>query len=1159
MKKKEFHELEFRFMKKLFLTMKICLFLVLISAATSFANVSYSQNKLLTLNLHNTTIKELIRDIEDQSEFIFVFYDDALDLDRKISISANEQPVEKILEQVLGPTNNTFAIFDRQIVIGKKSSADLNIVDGLPELVQAEQKKSISGKISDAKGNPVVGATIVVKGTTLGTIADANGQFNVQVTPDAKILVVSFVGMKSQEIDIQNKSEVNVVLEDENVGLDEVVVVGYGTQKKESVVGAISQVDNKGLMKSGVPTVTNAITGKLSGVLTIQQTGEPGSNSSEIIIRGLSSWNGSAPLTLVDGVERDFKDLDPTEINTISVLKDASATAVYGAKGANGVILVTTKRGSLGKPQLSITASTGAEYATSIPDHISSYQTMQMLNVAKMNGQQFTDLIPQSALNEYKNPSSPLKALQYPDVNWFDELTHSFAPLVNANINLQGGTNFVKYFCALGYLYEGDLFKAYHNGYDDSRYKYNRFNYRANLDFALTKSTQLLVNVGGEVGIKNQPKDSPWYNLYATSPGRFPAYFPAWVLEQVPDLDYPDATGSRLAASFGEYSGNPYTSLYSGSFNKYLDSKLFTDITLNQDLDFITKGLSFKGKVSLSTYYKNRVLYADFSFPQYILDYSKIGVDENGDGIVDSNPWMRNGQGNEVYNMPPVDLNVGGLESGYYKDLYYEVSLNYKKSIGNHNISALALLNRQEKDYQTDFPYYNEALVGRATYDYSHKYLVEFNVGYTGSERFAPGNRFGFFPAAAFGWTVSEEPFFKTAVPWMNKLKFRYSDGLTGSDQAQNRWLYISDFYKDPAGYIREDKGANTTAQWEEARKRDFGTEIGLFKNQLSLSVDLFDEYRDKMLLTPRTVTFLVGNSFKDLNMGKLKKHGLEVEAEYNKTLSNGLNYYVKGLFGYNENRIIFEDDPVNTPEYLKNSGKPLGAQLEGVTLTGSGYYTSINDIHNNPAAISIDQLNVGDYKYLDYSADGIISSNDKHPIKGNLYPPITYSLSSGFSYKGWEFSFMFQGNFGKYVDYNQTFECEFIKGDYSVHASQLDYWTPSNQDANHATLHYSSGGNIANLLWGGGEAASGYSIRVQDRFWRKADYIRLKEIYLGYNFTSNVLKRYLAVSTLNVYATANNVLTFTSLIEGDPERKDFQQGFYPQMSSFNLGVKCSF
>jgi hypothetical protein len=381
---------------------------------------------------------------------------------------------------------------------------------------------------------------------------------------------------------------------------------------------------------------------------------------------------------------------------------------------------------------------------------------------------------------------------------------------------------------------------------------------------------------------------------------------------------------------------------------------------------------------------------------------------------------------------------------------------------------------------------------------------------------------------------------------------------LVGSDQASSRWLYTS-LYSISSSYIYEDKVANLNAQWEQARKRDLGLEISFFKNLLTFNIDFFDEYRDKMLLTPQSATVFVGNTVKDLNLGILKKHGFEVETEFNKTIGNNLNFFIRGMFGFNENRIIYKDDLPYAPEYTKSAGKPLGAQLNGIVLSGNGYFTTVDDIHISNSPISIDQEVIGDYKFIDYNRDGQITLLDKYPIKGSAYPPITWSLSSGFTYKGFDFNFMFMGNVGKYVDYNQMWEVDFIKGERRVHESALNYWRPDNQDVNHSTLHYPST-SVSNILgWAGGYADAGYLGFIEDRFWRNADYIRLKEVYAGYTFGSDYLKRVLGISDLNVYVTGNNLWTLTKLIEGDPERKDFEQGFYPQMTSLKFGVKFSF
>ena len=1057
------------------------------------------------------------------------------------------------------------------------SMATFSAVAASPDNPAAPQQITVTGKVTDAAtGEALIGVTVLVKGTTVGALTDINGNFSIPVSSRQPVtLAISFIGYTAQEVQVTPGTPANVAMALEVTAIQEVVVVGYGIQKKESVVGAITQVNSQSLMQAGSTTITNAITGKLSGVLTIQTDAEPGADNADLYVRGLSSWNGSAPLVLVDGVERDFSSIDPNEINTISVLKDASATAVFGAKGANGVIVVTTKRGLLGKPKMDFTGAYGFQIATRIPENVDGYTTMNMYNIALMNNQTFTGLISKQALNEWENPSTPINALRYPNVNWFEECSRGYAPVGNANLNISGGTDFAKYFLSFGYQYTGNFFDAPDDKFYNLNYYNHKFNYRINLDFNVTKTTLFSMNVGGILNLKNTASGFSWRDFYSTGGLRCPAYWPDWVLDVIPDTDYPDASGMRYSFPTGEYTGNPYTRLKTGAatdtdYNKDLGSTLFTDLILKQNLDFITKGLSVSGKVSLSSYYVNRQQTAGWDYPDYYIDW--LQYDNMVAGKAYTNPWKRNlpAQSNDVYKLAPLDVNTSGMQGGYYSDLYYELSLNWDRSFGKHNVSALGLFNRQQKNSGTDFPFYNEGLVGRITYDYNRKYLLEFNIGYTGSERFAPGKRFGTFPSVAIGYLVSDEPFFKNAVPWMNRLKIRYSDGLVGSDYAKSRWLYNSSYFYDNGGYIREDMMANTMAQWERAHKRDLGIEMALFNNLISITVDGFNEYRDQMLLTPKTPTMFIGQSLKERNLGEVKKHGIETEVEFRKRPSQNFEYYLRGVFGWNENRVIFKDDPETYPDHMKLAGKPLtemlnveysleGLEINGVELTNGGYYTSVDDIHNNVAPIDYTKTYVGDYLYLDYNADGVVNTLDKHAIKGLTYPPITYAFSGGFTWKNLDFNFLFSGNQGKYVQYNQAFEVEFIKGDWRVHKSQLDYWTPTNRDAMHATMHYSGTSSQDNLVWGGGEADRGYQTIIKDRYFRNSSYLRLKDLYIGYNIKSQALNKALGVGNLLVYVSGSNLWTITPLIEGDPEATTFYQGYYPQMTTVRGGVKVAF
>ena len=1010
------------------------------------------------------------------------------------------------------------------------------------------------GRVVDTNGIAIAGAAVTVKGGSAGgTISDAQGAFTLRVRK-GDVLHVSFLGFQAREIAVTDASPLTIRLAEETHQVEDVVVVGYGVQKKESVLGAISQVNNEQLVNSGTTNITNAIAGKLSGVTTIQTGGQPGNNDANIFIRGVSSWNGSTPLVLVDGVERSFADIDPNEVASLSVLKDASATAVFGAKGANGVIIVTTRTGSTGKPKMNISLSYGLDFPTMIPDHIGSAQTAELLNVALKNAQSYGSMIPRSEIEEYARPSSRINSIRYPDNDWFDIAMRRCAQTINANYNVSGGSQRVKYFLSLGYSHEGSIFKDF-SEWSNANFRYDRINYRSNLDFDVTRSTKLSVKVGGVLGIKDTPTDktvSGMFNMmYSASPMMYPAYYPAWVLEEIPDTDYPDASGGRLSSPRTAYFGNIRTSLSTGEFEQTTDNKLYTDINFEQMLDFITKGLSVKANVSLSTYYSRISQTATNSNPTFYIDWNRYDA---GDG----NPWIYSAASEHVYENTPYAVTRGAMQNNYYVTFYWEGALNYNRTFGDHTVTALALFNQRENVKGTAFPYHSQGVVGRVTYDYKHKYLFECNLGYTGSEQFSPENRYGFFPSVAIGWVPSQERFWKEAMPWWSKLKIRYSDGLVGSDSG-SRWLYFSDYVKGGDSYIYEGAAANAVAQWEEARKRDLGIEMGWLNNRLTLNLDLFDEKRTNMLVKPN-VTMLVGTSYKEVNRGSMKKHGIDIELGWADKTPTGFGYNLTAMVSLNENRITNYEDAPYAPEYQKTAGKPYKGQTDGVSIVDSGYFESIDDIHNYPAyTTDWNFVNVGAYKYLDYSADGRLSVEDLHAIAGSQYPPVVCSFRAGFDYKGFEFSMLWYANLGKWVEYNKSWEIEFNKGDYRITHSQLDYWRPDNRDANHATLVYGGTSGHPMYMWAGGSGDAGAKMMLEGRTWRKADYLSLREVYLAYTFNAKRLRQKVGFRSLSLYLTANNLLTFTPLIEGDPASTTFTTGFYPQMTSLKLGVKIGF
>ena len=1019
----------------------------------------------------------------------------------------------------------------------------------------------ITGTVVDTKNEPLIGATVMVKGTTTGTITDFDGKFIISVPNSNSVLEISYIGFQTKEIPLNGRKNILVRLAEEQTVLEEVVVVGYGVQKKESVVGAISQVGTKALVESGTTNITNALTGKLSGVTTMQTSGQPGANDAEIVIRGVSSWNGSEPLVLVDGVERDFSDIDPNEVATISVLKDASATAVFGARGANGVIIVTTKEGKQGDPKFKVTAAHGISWAARIPQVSDAYTTLTGYNEYLKNARRYDELYPYENIMKHVNPSTPLEEVLYPNINWFELLTHKFAHVTNANANVSGGTDFINYFSSLGFTRETSLFDAYkgESKYHDTNYDYKRFNYRTNLDFKLSPTTKLQLKVGGDISINNEPDFSafgtmtdPWRDIFGASGVNYPAYYPAWMLEEYPDLYYPDATGIRNVATtevgpFVKKRNNPYQVLNNGSFKRTNSMKLFSDLVFNQKLDFITKGLSVQGKVALSTLYAHQSLNSSYTQQTWLFYPQNIGTDQN--------PWgryVKDAADDQYFTENPVSMGVGGMTNFRY-DLHYEASINYNRTFGKHNVTALALMNRDIKNVKTEYAYKNEAWVGRLTYDYGHKYLFEANMGYTGSERFSPKNRFGFFPSGAVGYVISEEKFFKEAMPWFSKLKFRYSDGLVGSDISDDRWLYLSNYSKS-GSTITEDPGANLTAMWEQARKQDLGIEMGFFNDELTVSLDFFKEFRDQMLLEPR-YNFIVGQSFKALNLGSIKKHGYELEIGYRKRTEYGLDYNIKGMLSFSENRVLAKDDLPYSPDYMKAAGKPFGSQANGQMTVDNKYFNNVDDVHIYPSTNKTGYMTTpGTNTVVDYNADGVIDINDVFSIDGSTYAPYVFSLSGGLKYKNFEISMVWAGNLAKYVAYDMTYVAAFGGDEVIMYENMEDSWSPINQDAVYNALGCAGVYTIA-----GGDAQQGFKLRLEGTSWHRADYIKLKDLNISYNFNSRILKKIIGVDKLKVYVAGNNLLMFTMLPMGDPESKEYKLGNYPQMASVKLGINLDF
>lgn len=1014
----------------------------------------------------------------------------------------------------------------------------------------ASKTVKIKGSVIDEDSKPVPGVAVLVKGHPEfgGTMTDEKGGFVFNVPSDATVQFFC-IGYKPVEMSVARNLDWLITMVEESVALEGTVVVGYGVQRKESVVGAITQVKAEDLEKTGTTDITSALAGKVSGLLVYSQNGAPGQSDATLILRGLSSWNGNNPLVMVDGIERSMNMLSPTDIASISVLKDASATAVYGAKGANGVILVTTKTGSKGAPKFSVNVEQGLNSPMWTPDHVEAGTVTRMANIAYKNTQSFGSQFSDEIIKKYENQSDPMR---YPDVRWYDLLQKRFATSTNADFSVSGGSDRVRYYLGVSYVHEGSIIKEIYPG---TNFASDRINYRMNLDWDVTKSTLLSFKVGGVTNmVKNlaSHSGSSWLfsTIYQSPTITFPAYYPADVLKQYPDPNYPDADSDRVGANQGSKYENPYSALSDPDYVKNVNYRLFTDLILTQKLDFITVGLSATAKFGMTSAYARVSQKASTNFAKWNINWEAYDA-----GSTDI--WeIQDSQSNYVWNDKPFSITQDNSPSGVSFITYLEGSLNYSRKFSRkHNVSALALYNQRQYNSGASFPKRTQSFVGRVTYDYKGKYLFEGNIGVTGSEQFSPDYRYGVFPSAAVGYIVSKEKFWKRAMPWWSTMKIRYSNGWVGSDASGSNWLYYSS-WKQTSGYYQEEAAANITARWETAHKQDLGFEMGFLKDKLTVNVDLYDEKRNDMLMPP-VVTAFVGVAYKDVNAGALKKHGFEVEVNWKNTTSGGFTYNFGGMIGLSENRITKYGDAPYAPEYQKYAGTPLQSARTGDQLIDDRFFGSIDEIHGYPN-YATEWTNVvpGVYKFLDYVPDGKISQQDLHVLEGSTYAPGVYSFNVGGAYKGLTFKVLCTGTIGKYINYKRVNIVPFYAGAYVIHDSHLNYWTPTNRDSDIPALSFSD----EMYAWGGGTSTyPGYNLAIPDFTWKRSDYMTVKEVMVSYRFSGPNIKRILGVKHLAVGLVCNNLWTFSNIKDTDPQRLTTAANSYPTMRMLKLNVNLAF
>ncbi|OJU51303.1 MAG: SusC/RagA family TonB-linked outer membrane protein, partial [Bacteroidales bacterium 45-6] len=884
----------------------------------------------------------------------------------------------------------------------------------------AQNRVVVTGTVVDPSKEPIVGVSVVLKSDpTVGTTTDLDGKFSLQVPSGNQTLVFTYLGMNKKEVQSQGKRSLTVQMEEDNKILNEVVVVGYGQQKKESVVGAITQTTGKVLERAGgISDIGAALTGNLPGVITIASSGLPGEEEPQIVIRGASSWNNSSPLVLVDGIERPMSSVDISSVESVSVLKDASATAVFGVKGANGVILITTKRGKEGAAKIDVTANMTMKVPSKLPNKLDSYDALMARNVAiehELNAtpESWGDITPQDIINKYRYPANLEESERYPNVDWQKALFKDFATSYNANLNVSGGTGFVRYFASADFVHEGDLFKVWDNGRNyKSGYGFNRINVRSNLDFQLTKSTVFKVNLAGSNGAKKSPWNQTNSSDWAVAQQWAGAYNIA------PDVFLPKYSDG----SWGYYPNisnvsNSAANLALAGVMTTTTTRITTDFALEQNLNFITNGLTLKGTVSWDNAFVefNRGINDLYNNAQLKWIDPKTGI---------ASYKQEYDNNNKFDFMQGVLWNIAGgtvQDNATQRNLNYQLQANWVRDFGQHGFTAMGLFGRQETATGSEVPNYREDWAFRTTYNYAGKYFAEYNGAYNGSEKFSKDNRFAFFSSGALGWMISEEKFMKQ-FKFLDMLKLRASYGEIGDDNIKKRWLYLTQWAyggnssldlnqgASPYTWFREASVGNTDVHWETVKKLNIGADYSFLGGLFVGSVEVFNDKRTDILLdgTVRSVPSYYGATPATANLGKVRTKGYELELRVNKVLPSGVRLWGNFNMTHAVNKILVRDDGLLLPGYQKKAGYSMDQNTSYIDVGYANNYDQIygttphdrNDAHKLP----------GDYNIVDFNGDGVIDNKDLVPYGYSNTPQNTYNATMGVEWKGFSAFLQFYG-----------------------------------------------------------------------------------------------------------------------------------------------------
>ena len=1047
--------------------------------------------------------------------------------------------------------------------------------------VQATQsnKITVSGTVLDKTTNdPLIGVSVVVKGVAnAGTITDMDGKFTLKLPYAEAPLVFSYLGYQPQEIVPGAKKELTVLLQEDTKALQEVVVVGYTKQRKETMIGSVATITTKDLTQSPTANINNALAGRLPGLIVNQYAGgEPGVDQSELFIRGKATYGNQSAIVIVDGIERDMSYLAPDEIETFTILKDASATAAYGIRGANGVIVITTKRGKAAeKATVNLKASIGINQPIGFPEYLGSADYATLYNEARLNDAKMTgadisslNLFSQQAIDNFRRAKGDNSdGLGY-DWDYYD---FAFKPGLQEDVSLsiRGGTDKVRYYVLANYFSQGGNYKYSNAGEYDSQTKFTRYNFRSNIDININRYLSTRLDLGARITDRNAPGTTAGrlMTICATQPPYLPILVEENAHPQNEEYIQQNPRGMLYGDNIYRYNllGELSRTGYLNEKNTYLNGSF----AMNLDMEFLTKGL--KAEVMFS-YDASEGRWINRKLDTYKDGYREYPKYATFMPIEGSDAYMAGGHYTGAYktgNKYDIDQTIGNGFSHNASDgrTYIQARLDYNRLFSNrHEVTAMLLANRGNRTVNNELAYHSQGITGRFAYYYNQKYLMEFNFGYNGSENFAPGKRYGFFPAGSIGWVVSEEEFMKKAS-WIDFLKVRASYGLVGSDNVSSRFPYLA-FYGGGSGYdfgnnfgtnvggTSEGNLANANLTWEKARKLNVGIDFTTLNQRLALTIDAFYEYRFDIITDMNSDGIMgypdiVGKDAALQNLGEVSNRGVDIELSWNDKIGKDFRYYIRPNLTFSRNRLEYKAEVARKNSWRKETGKRLYENFVYVFdhfVADQEEADRLNKIGYQPWG----QLIPGDVVYKDLDRNGVIDDEDRTVMGNPRSPELMFGIPFGFQYKNFDFSVLLQGATKSSILLNGAAVFDFPQFEQDkigrVKKMHLDRWTPETAaTAKYPALHYGTHDNNKN---------GNSSLFLYD-----ASYLRLKNVEIGYNVSPKLLRKF-HVQQARIYVQGLNLLTFDKLgdVDIDPETKSGDgASWYPIQKVFNFGIDITF